>query len=191
MYFVYNILGIIITLISPLIILYRVSIGKEDYKRFKERYCIYKKTNTEKNLIWFHAASVGELMSIIPLIKRFENDKKIKKILLTTTTTSSANIFKKLNFKKTIHKFFPLDTNIFSKKFVEFWKPQLAIFVESEIWPMMFKNLKKMKIPIILVNARITKKSYKRWNNLKKFSQNVFSKITLALPQNIIHLLNS
>ena len=55
-------------------------------------------------------------MSIIPLIKRFENDKKIKKILLTTTTTSSANIFKKLNFKKTIHKFFPLDTNNFSKK---------------------------------------------------------------------------
>tara|TARA_B100000989_G_scaffold236589_1_gene183467 strand:+ start:960 stop:2198 length:1239 start_codon:yes stop_codon:yes gene_type:complete len=185
MYFVYNILGIIITLISPLIILYRISIGKEDFKRFKERYCIYKKTNTEKNLIWFHAASVGELMSIIPLIKRFENDKKIKKILLTTTTTSSANIFKKLNFKKTIHKFFPLDTNIFSKKFVEFWKPQLAIFVESEIWPMMFKNLNHMKIPIILINARITKKSYKRWNNLKKFSQDVFSKITLALPQNI------
>ena len=185
MYFVYNILGIIITLISPLIILYRISIGKEDYKRFKERFCIYKRANTEKNLIWFHAASVGELMSIIPLIKRFENDKKIKKILLTTTTTSSANIFKKLNFKKTIHKFFPLDTNNFSKKFVEFWKPQLAIFVESEIWPMMFKNLNEMKIPIILVNARITKKSYKRWNNLKKFSQDVFSKITLALPQNI------
>ena len=185
MYFVYNILGIVITLISPLIILYRISIGKEDYKRFKERYCIYKKTNTEKNLIWFHAASVGELMSIIPLIKQFENDKKIKKILLTTTTTSSANIFKKLNFKKTIHKFFPLDTNIFSKKFVEFWKPQLAIFVESEIWPMMFKNLNQMKIPIILINARITKKSYKRWNNLKKFSQDVFGKITLALPQNI------
>ena len=79
MYFVYNILGILITLISPLIILYRISIGKEDYKRFKERYCIYKKTNTEKNLIWLHAASVGELMSIIPLIKQFENDKKIKK----------------------------------------------------------------------------------------------------------------
>ena len=79
MYFVYNILGTIITLISPLIILYRISIGKEDYKRFKERFCIYKRANTEKNLIWFHAASVGELMSIIPLIKRFENDKKIKK----------------------------------------------------------------------------------------------------------------
>ena len=78
MYFVYNILGIIITLISPLIILYRISIGKEDYKRFKERYCIYQKTNNEKNLIWLHAASVGELMSIIPLIKQFEKDKKIK-----------------------------------------------------------------------------------------------------------------
>ena len=82
MYFVYNILGTIITLISPLIILYRISIGKEDYKRFKERFCIYKRANTEKNLIWFHAASVGELMSIIPLIKRFENDKKIKKFYL-------------------------------------------------------------------------------------------------------------
>ena len=72
MYFVYNILGTIITLISPLIILYRISIGKEDYKRFKERFCIYKRANTEKNLIWFHAASVGEFLSIVPLVKELE-----------------------------------------------------------------------------------------------------------------------
>ena len=71
MYFVYNILGTIITLISPLIILYRISIGKEDYKRFKERYCIYKKTNTEKNLIWLHAASVGEFKSSDIIIKKY------------------------------------------------------------------------------------------------------------------------
>ena len=69
MYFVYNLLGIIITLISPLIILYRISIGKEDYKRFKERFCIYKRANTEKDLIWLHAASVGETNSVIPLIQ--------------------------------------------------------------------------------------------------------------------------
>lgn len=184
MYFIYNILGIIITILSPFIIIYRIFIGKEDFRRFKERYCFYGKKIKEKNIIWFHAASVGETMSIVPLLKKFENDKRVKKIILTTTTTSSANIFKKLRLKKTIHKFFPIDSNYLSKKFIKYWNPKLAIFVESEIWPMMLKNLKKKNIPIILINARITKKSYKRWNILKGFSGNVFSKISLALPQN-------
>ena len=184
MYFIYNILGIIIIILSPFIIIYRIFIGKEDFRRFKERYCFYEKRIKEKNIIWFHAASVGETMSIIPLLKKFENDKRVKKIILTTTTLSSANIFKKLRLRKTIHKFFPIDSNYLSKKFIKYWNPKLAIFVESEIWPMMFKNLKEENIPIILINARITKKSYKRWNILKRFSRNVFSKISLALPQN-------
>ena len=184
MYFVYKILGIIVTFFSPLILLYRILIGKEDFKRFGERYCIYRKQNKEKNLIWFHAASVGETMSIIPLLKKFENDKKIKRIILTTTTKSSAIIFKRLKLKKTIHKFFPIDSNYFSKKFIKLWRPKLAIFVESEIWPMMFRNLNQKNIPIILINARITKKSYKKWIMLKGFAQNVFSKISLAMPQN-------
>jgi len=184
MYFIYNTLTLIILIISPIIFLSRLLKGKEDKKRFLEKFCIHSKKNSSKT-IWFHAASVGELMSIIPIIKTFEKNIKIKKILLTTTTTSSAKIFNKLKFKKTTHQYFPLDINIFSKKFIKLWKPQLAIFVDSEIWPNMFINLNKEKIPIILLNARLTKKSFERWMQFKNFSNFIFSKISLALPQNI------
>ncbi len=184
MFIIYNFLGLIITFLSPVIIIYRILKGKEDPIRFLERYCSYKESQKKIPLIWLHTASVGEMMSIIPILKRLENNKKVKRILLTSTTTSSANIFLKFKLKKTTHKYFPIDTNLFSNRFIKFWNPSLAIFVESEIWPNMFKNLKKNKIPIILINARITKESYNQWIKFKKFSKSIFSNISLALPQN-------
>ena len=183
MYFIYSIFTNFILIISPFIFLVRILNGKEDIKRFQEKLSVYSGKNLSKT-IWFHAASVGELMSIIPIIKKFENDNKVKKIILTTTTTSSAKIFQKLKFSKTIHKYFPLDTNLLTKKFINFWKPQIEIFVESEIWPNMIKNLEKKKIPIIILNARITKKSFERWKVFENFAIKIFSKISLALPQN-------
>ena len=184
MYFIYNILTNLIIIFSPFLFFFRILKGKEDIKRFQEKFCIYSGKKTFQT-IWIHAASVGELMSIIPILKKFENDKKINKIILTTTTTSSAKIFLKLSFKKTFHKYFPLDTNYLTKKFINYWKPQLAIFVDSEIWPNMLKNLDKNKIPVIILNARITKKSFKRWKIFSHFAKEVFGKISLALPQNI------
>ena len=183
MYFIYGILTNFILVISPIILFYRLFKAKEDPKRFKEKFCIYSKKNKLKT-IWFHAASVGEMMSIIPIIKRLEKSTNIKKIVLTTTTTSSAKIFEKNNFKKTNHKYFPLDTNYLNRKFINFWRPQLAIFVDSEVWPNMIKNLHKRKIPIIILNARITKKSFNNWIIFKTFANEVFNKITLALSQN-------
>ena len=184
MFFVYNLLTNLILLISPVILLLRILKGKEDIKRFKEKFCLYSKKNSS-NTIWLHAASVGELMSVIPVIKKLEKIKSVKKIIVTTSTTSSAKIFATFKFKKTIHKFFPLDTFFFSNRFIKYWKPQIAIFVDSEIWPNMFKNLKKKEIPIIIINARITKKSFNRWMILRNFAKEVFSKISLALPQNL------
>ena len=183
MYFIYGILTNIIFLFSPLIFIFRLLIKKEDINRFQEKYCIYSIENFKKT-IWFHAVSVGELMSIIPIINKLERNKKVKKIIVTSSTISSANIFKKQKFKKTIHKFFPLDTNYLTKKFIKIWKPEVAIFVDSEIWPNMIKNLKKKQIPIILLNARFTKSSFKKWMILKNFASEIFNKITLALPQN-------
>ena len=184
MYFVYNLLTNLIFLLSPVILFFRILKGKEDTKRFKEKFCLYNNNNSLKT-IWLHAASVGELMSIIPVIKKLEKTKSIKKIIVTTTTTSSAKVFANFKFKKTIHKFFPLDTFFFSNQFIKIWKPQVAIFVDSEIWPNMFKNLKEKEIPIIVINARITKKSFDRWMMVRSFAEDVFSKISLALPQNL------
>ena len=184
MYFIYNIFTYLVFLISPLIIFLRILKGKEDPKRFKEKFCIYRNQNSFGS-IWFHAVSVGELMSIIPLLKILDKNKKINQIIVTSSTISSAKIFQKQKFKNTIHKYFPIDTNFLNKKFINFWKPKAAFFVDSEIWPNMFRNLKNKNIPIILLNGRITEKSFKRWALIKNFSKSVFKNISLALPSNI------
>ena len=106
MFLLYQIIISFLLLISPLIIIFRILKKKEDINRFQEKYCIYPNKNFQKT-IWFHAVSVGELMSIIPIIKKLEKNKKVKKIIVTSSTTSSAKIFEKQKFKKTIHKFFP------------------------------------------------------------------------------------
>ena len=183
MYFVYNIFLYIVFLLSPLIFFIRVLNGKEDPIRLKEKLCIYSKKNNLKS-IWFHAVSVGELMSIIPVLKILEKNKKIDQIIVTTSTISSTKIFEKQKFKNIVHKYFPLDTNFLNKRFIKYWKPQAAFFVDSEIWPNMFKNLKNNNIPVILLNGRITNKSFKRWSLIKNFSKSVFKNISLALPSN-------
>jgi 3-deoxy-D-manno-octulosonic-acid transferase len=184
MYFFYAILTNLAFLLSPLIFIYRILKGKEDPKRFQEKICIYSKKKT-KNKVWIHAASIGELMSVIPVIKELEKNKKIKSIIITTTTISSAKIFTKLRFKKTFHVYFPLDNNFLTKRFINYWQPETAIFVDSEIWPYMYKNLEINKIPIIILNARIVKKTLDRWQIFPSFAQEVFGKITLALPSNL------
>tara|TARA_B100001063_G_scaffold30410_1_gene23388 strand:+ start:2205 stop:3443 length:1239 start_codon:yes stop_codon:yes gene_type:complete len=184
MYFFYATLTNLAVMISPLVFAYRILKGKEDPLRFQEKICIYSKKRV-KNKVWIHAASIGELMSIIPVIKKLEKNKKIKSIIVTTTTTSSAKIFTKLKFKKTFHIYFPLDNNFLTKRFINYWQPETAIFVDSEIWPNMYKNLKIKKIPIIILNARIVKKTLDRWQIFPSFAREVFDKITLALPSNL------
>ena len=184
MYFFYNILANIAIIISPIIIIYRIAKGKEDVKRVGEKFCIYSKKKSNKK-VWIHAASVGELMSIVPVIRKLEKNKKIKNILLSTSTTSSAKIFNKLKLKKTSHIYFPLDNNFIVKRFINYWQPELAIFIDSEIWPNMFRNLHIKDIPIIIMNARITKRSFNKWQIFPNFAKHVFGKITLALPQNL------
>jgi 3-deoxy-D-manno-octulosonic-acid transferase len=184
MYFFYNILTNLAIIISPIIIIYRIVKGKEDVKRVGEKFCIYSKKKSNKK-VWIHAASVGELMSIVPIIRKLEKNKKIKNILLSTSTTSSAKIFNKLKLKKTSHVYFPLDNNFIVKRFINYWQPELAIFIDSEIWPNMFRNLHIKDIPIIIMNARITERSFNKWQLFPNFANQVFGKITLALPQNL------
>ena len=182
--FIYRLLINLVFILSPLIIIFRLFKKKESISRFKEKFCFFSKKKIKKKLIWFHGASVGELLSIIPVIEKFEKDNKIDQILVTTSTLSSAKVFEKFKFKKTIHQFFPIDTNFISNKFLNYWKPSLAAFVDSEIWPNMMLNLKKKSIPTILLNARITNKSFQRWKIFKNFSNEIFQCFTKALPCN-------
>ena len=184
MFFLYQLVLTIIIFFSPVIILIRIVKDKEHKTRFFEKFSIFSKKRNKGKLIWFHGASVGELLSIIPLIENYEKDKSINQILVTSSTLSSSKVLKKFKLKKTIHQFYPIDHFLFTKKFLEYWKPNLAIFIDSEIWPNMFDELEKKKISLILLNARITKKTFLRWLMLKNFSQKVFGKISIAYPQN-------
>jgi 3-deoxy-D-manno-octulosonic-acid transferase len=185
MFFLYQAILTFIIIISPIIILIRVFKNKEHKIRYKEKFSISSKKRIKGNLIWFHGASVGEILSIIPLIKNYEKNKSISQILITSSTLSSSRILDQFKFKKTVHQFYPLDHIYITKKFLKYWKPSISIFIDSEIWPCMFKELEKEKIPLILINARITKKSFVRWKIFSKFANQVFSQISLALPQNI------
>ena len=115
MLFLYQIILSLIILISPFIIIFRIYKNKEDTKRFLEKFSVSQKKRTNGKLIWFHGASVGEILSIIPLIENYEKDKSINQILVTSSTLSSSKVIKKFNFKKTVHQFYPIDHFFFTK----------------------------------------------------------------------------
>ena len=181
MIYIYRFLLNIIFIISPLIVLLRLIRKKEDPKRFLEKFCFFSEKRTDGKVLWFHGASVGELQSIVPLLERLEKNKIIKQILVTSNTLSSSKIVKNFKLKKVIHQFFPIDTNFHSKKFIEYWKPSLVFFIDSEIWPNMINNLNRKNVGINLINARITKKTFKRWRLFPSFSKKIFTKFNLCL----------
>ena len=185
MFYFYQLIISLLIIVSPLVIISRILKNKEDKKRFLEKFSFPSKKRAKGNIIWFHGASVGEIFSIIPLIKYYEKNKSIRQILITSSTLSSSKILKKFNFKKTVHQFYPIDHYIFVKKFLKHWRPNVAIFIESEIWPCMFKKIKKFNIPLILINARLTKKTYNNWMKIPIFSKSIFGKINIAYPQNL------
>ena len=181
MLLIYRVLINLIFILSPIIILIRLINKKEDLVRFREKLIFFSKKKIKGKLIWFHGASVGEIQSIIPIVEKFENNKKIHQILITSNTLSSSKVIEKLKFKKVIHQFFPIDTKSISKKFINYWKPSKTFFIDSEIWPNMIFNLKKKGISIILINGRITKKTFKKWNFFSSFAKQIFSKFDLCL----------
>ena len=119
MFFLYQVILTIIILISPAIISFRILKNKEHRSRYKEKFGFSSVGRIDGKLIWFHGASVGEILSIIPLVKNYEKDKSINQILITSSTLSSSKIIKKFKFKKTIHQFYPLDHIFITKKFLK------------------------------------------------------------------------
>jgi len=185
MFFFYRIFINLILFFSPIIILIRLLQKKEDPLRFKEKLGFYSKKKLKGKLIWFHGASVGEILSVIPLIEKLERNKKIRQILVTSNTLSSSKILSKLKLRKTIHQFFPIDTDCNTNKFLSYWNPSIAIFIDSEIWPNMLTNIKKNSIPLMLINARITKKSLKRWKFFSSSAKELFQNFDICLSSSL------
>ena len=186
MYFWYKILTYLFYPFAPIYIYFRKIKGKEDPLRYKEKLSKIIIPRDEGFLIRIHMASVGEAMSVLPLIEDFIEDKKVSKILLTSITNSSGKILEKRFNKnsKVVHQFLPIDIPILTRIFLKHWKPNLSIFIDSEIWPNLILEIKKSKIPLLLVNARITKKTFKRWVLVKRFSKKIFGSFDLCISSN-------
>jgi len=187
MFVIYRYLTFILTPFFILLTYCRLILKKEDKLRFKEKIFAssFNPINSDqKKLIWFHAASIGEVLSIMPLIKEINNSNKNINFLITSVTLSSANLLeKKLNqYNNVTHRFFPFDTKNLSEKFLHKWKPDLVCFVDSEIWPNFLFTIKKKKIPLVLINGRITKKTFNRWKILPSFAKKVFNNFDLCMP---------
>ena len=166
---------------SWIIIIYRALRNKEDWQRVKERLG-KSRIRDESEYIWIHAASVGELLSILPLSKKLlENNYKI---LISTTTLTSANLFKSTFPKNILHQYIPYDTPIYANRFLSNWNINQAIFVESEIWPNMILECKQKNIPLLLINARLTEKSFNRWKLFRKSIKYLLNIFEFTIPQN-------
>ena len=174
------------TLIFPflvVVIFFRKLIKKEDAKRYKEKILLKKIDYNFEKPVWFHGASIGEIKSIIPIIKYLTNKYSKMKILITSVTLSSGKIIEKefKDFENIHHQYFPLDVPFLANKFLKNWKPKLVVFIDSEIWPNFLFEIKKKNINLILLNARITKKTFSRWKFLKRFSTELFSAFNICL----------
>ncbi|WP_333947426.1 3-deoxy-D-manno-octulosonic acid transferase [Candidatus Liberibacter brunswickensis] len=133
------------------------------------------------NLVWFHAVSVGETIALIGLIRVIRN-RNIN-VLLTTRTITSSKIAQKYLGKEAIHQYAPFDIQSAISRFLQHWKPDCMILSESEIWPLTVFELTKRRIPQILVNARMSYRSFKRWNYFYSFAKSIFSKFSLVITQ--------
>ena len=157
--------------------------GKEDIKRFNERLGKATLPRPKGKLIWMHGASVGESISMLPLIHRLLEVFPDVHIMVTTGTTTSADVMAKRLPERAFHQYFPLEHPLYAARFIRHWKPSLALWFESEFWPAMLSALKKRNIPIILVNGRISNKSFRRWQQFEFVIKEILSCFTLCLGQ--------
>ena len=172
MLFFYQFLGLILIPIIKINLYIRLLKGKEDKTRYLERYGISKINRPQGKVIWIHAASIGEFKSSSILINKLHSNFNI---LVTTTTLSAANYAIENYGNKIIHQYAPFDIAKWVNRFVDTWKPQLSIWIESDLWPTTLYLLKKKSIKSILINSRISPQSYQKWKFIKFFYKNIIS----------------
>ena len=178
---IYKILSVIFLPIILIIIIFRIFQNKEINNRIKERFSFSSKKRPKGKLIWINASSIGEYLATLSLIKKIRKIKPKTKILLTTSTKTSALLAEKIKDKNIVHQFTPQDNPLIIKKFLNYWRPSLVLWMESEFWPIILDETKKYGIEIILLNGRMSDKSFKSWNYFKFFFTEVISNFSLIL----------
>jgi 3-deoxy-D-manno-octulosonic-acid transferase len=165
----------------------RLARGKEDAERLGERMGIAKRARTAGPLVWVHAASVGESLSTLPLIERVLARVPAAHLLVTTGTVTSAKLMAERLPPRAFHQFVPLDAAPWVARFLEHWRPSLALWIESELWPNLVRETGARGIPAALVNARMTERSFRGWKRWPGPARELLGAFRVVVAQNEIY----
>lgn len=170
---------------APLYALVRVRAmrGREENAHIHERFGIASLPRPSGKMIWVHAASVGEMKSVIPLLQKLLADNADLHCLLTTATVTAAKLVRALKNPRIMHQYAPLDRPAWVERFLDHWQPDAAVWVESEFWPVALQTVKARNLPLMLVNARLSDRSAKRWAMLPKAIASLLGLFDVVLTQ--------
>jgi 3-deoxy-D-manno-octulosonic-acid transferase len=161
----------------------RMKIGKEDPERIRERYGMASLPRPNGPLMWVHVASVGEAQSMLRLIDLFLAQNPSASTLVTSITRTSAALLQQRLPPRAFHQYLPVDRPKWVARFLDHWRPDLALWAESELWPGILSEADQRHLPIALINARMSPKSFKNWSRAKGFSKKILSAFTVILTQ--------
>ena len=166
---------------APLVLQWRTRLGKEDPARRREKLGFASLTRPAGRLAWLHGASVGESLALLPVVEALA--ARGFRTLVTTGTVSSAEILKTRLPAGAAHQYAPLDAPQFARRFLDHWRPDLVLFAESELWPNLLRDVHARGIPLALVNARLSERSFERWRRIPRFARAMLGQIDLCLAQ--------
>jgi len=161
----------------------RLEIGKEDPARVDERKGIADQARPDGALVWFHAASVGESLSILELIRRLGDLRGDLHFLITTGTVTSAAMIAQRLPDNAIHQYVPVDARRYIRKFLAHWRPDLAVWTESELWPALMHETAAANVPMVLINARISRATHVRWRWFPGIARSLLRRFDYVLTQ--------
>jgi 3-deoxy-D-manno-octulosonic-acid transferase len=175
------------TALGPLIALYlgrRMRRGKEDPLRFRERQGHASRPRPPGPLVWVHAASIGEAVSMLALIDRLVSERPRLSVLVTTGTVTSARLLAgRLPAGRAVHQYVPVDRPLYVRRFLDHWQPDLGIWVESELWPNLVSAAHRRRVPLVLLNGRMSQQSFRTWQRLPGLVRPVLASFALCLAQ--------
>lgn len=169
--------------VAPALLAGRARKGKEDPARLAERLAKADTPRPDGPLVWLHGASVGESLSILPLVERLRAERPEIAVLVTSGTTTSAALLAKRLPPGAIHQYVPIDAPGAARRFIARWKPSLAVFVESELWPNLLLEAKAAGTRLALVSAKLSDRSFARWRNNPDAARQLLSAFDLILAQ--------
>ena len=177
----YRLFSMAATPFTALLLERRLRRGKEHRLRLPERRGLSVMARPPGPLVWLHGASIGELISVLPLIERIHASEV--SVLVTSGTVSSGGLAKQRLPRGVIHQFVPLDVPMFVRRFLDHWQPDLALFVESDLWPNIMIETSRRGVPMMLINGRLSENSFRRWRYLPVTIGDLLRRLDLCLAR--------